>query len=71
MFYHYFMEFFLLKHSFRWRIMWNLLSWGQKFKYNCIHGEKQVESVLTSEFNIFDLVFRSQGTDMNNQADAY
>lgn len=49
----------------------NPLSWGQKFKYNCIHGEKQVESVLTSEFNIFDLMFRSQGTDMNNQADAY
>lgn len=32
---------------------------------------KSEEFVLISEFNIFDLMFRSQGTDMNNQADAY
>lgn len=47
------------------------MAWRQKFKYKCIHGEKQKESELTSEFNIFDLMFRSQGADMNNQADAY
>lgn len=71
MFYHYFIFFFFTETLIQMKDYGNPLSWGQKFKYNCIHGEKQVESVLTSEFNIFDLMFRSQGTDMNNQADAY
>lgn len=48
----------------------NLWFEGRNLNISVYMGRNK-DSVLTSEFNIFDLMFRSQGTDMNNQADAY
>lgn len=66
MFYHYFM----CKMDLEERLWGNPRLGGRNLNTSVYMG-KSKEFVLTSEFNIFDLTFRSQGTDMNNQADAY